>query len=52
MKRLDFINNLIQRRRHGHSDWEAVRNDVKNFLENPGDVQALTPASLRPLLAG
>ena len=32
------------------ADWEAIRNDVKNFPENPKDQDALNIESLRALL--
>ncbi|MBI5149361.1 MAG: nucleotidyl transferase AbiEii/AbiGii toxin family protein [Candidatus Omnitrophica bacterium] len=35
----------------GKADWEAIRNDVKNFLENPKDLDALNKENLRALLA-
>ena len=33
------------------TDWEAVRNDVKNFLENPKDLDALNKENLLALLS-
>ena len=34
------------------ADWEAIRNDVKNFLENPGDLEALDMNNFHLLLSG
>lgn len=33
------------------ADWESIRNDVKNFLENPKDIDVLNKENLRALLA-
>ena len=34
------------------TDWEALKNDVKNFLENPKDLEALNKNNLLRLLSG
>ncbi len=38
--------------RLGKTDWQSIRGDVKNFLENPGDLEALDMDNFRSLLSG
>ena len=34
------------------TDWETIQSDVKNFLENPNDLEALSIDNFRSLLSG